>query len=126
MNQQSTQKPHRHSSRIMAMAVAILAAFERAFCLLAPRPDAIRKFTADAQQTGIDVRVDCFFPSNHAGGSGRSPAVVTLHGVEGSVFLRHRHYWDARKIAEAHGGSLTFENRARGQGCRVRMRLPLA
>ena len=32
----------------------------------------------------------------------------------------------SRQITEAHGGSLTFENRAAGQGCRVRMRLPLA
>jgi two-component system nitrogen regulation sensor histidine kinase NtrY len=32
----------------------------------------------------------------------------------------------SRQIAEAHGGSLTFEDRGAGQGCRVRMRLPLA
>lgn len=32
----------------------------------------------------------------------------------------------SRQIAEAHGGSLTLENRAEGQGCRARLRLPLA
>jgi carboxymethylenebutenolidase len=106
MNQQSTDNPRRQSSWITAMAVAVLAAFERALGLFAPRPDTIRTFTADEQETGIDVRVDCFFPSNHAGGSGRSPAVIMLHGVEGSVFLRHRHYRDARKIAR--GGYAVF------------------
>jgi len=31
-----------------------------------------------------------------------------------------------RQIAEAHGGSLTLENREHGRGCRARLRLPLA
>ena len=32
----------------------------------------------------------------------------------------------SRQIAEAHGGSLTLENRSDGQGCCARLRLPLA
>ncbi len=32
----------------------------------------------------------------------------------------------SRQIAEAHGGSLTLENRTEERGCRARMRLPLA
>ena len=32
----------------------------------------------------------------------------------------------SRQIAEAHGGSLTLENRGDGSGCRARLRLPLA
>ena len=32
----------------------------------------------------------------------------------------------SRQIAEAHGGSLTLENRRRGRGARARLRLPLA
>ena len=32
----------------------------------------------------------------------------------------------SRQIAEAHGGSLTLENRTDRRGCRARMRLPLA
>jgi PAS domain S-box-containing protein len=31
----------------------------------------------------------------------------------------------SRQIAEAHGGTLTLENRARGRGCEARLRLPL-
>ena len=31
----------------------------------------------------------------------------------------------SRQIAEAHGGSLTLENRAPGPGCEARLRLPL-
>ena len=31
----------------------------------------------------------------------------------------------SRQIAEAHGGSLTLENRVSGQGCRARLKLPL-
>jgi signal transduction histidine kinase len=31
----------------------------------------------------------------------------------------------SRQIAEAHGGSLTLENRAAGPGCRARLKLPL-
>ena len=31
----------------------------------------------------------------------------------------------SRQIAEAHGGALTLENRAGGQGCQARLRLPL-
>jgi nitrogen fixation/metabolism regulation signal transduction histidine kinase len=31
----------------------------------------------------------------------------------------------SRQIAEAHGGSLTLENRAKGPGCEARLRLPL-
>jgi signal transduction histidine kinase len=31
----------------------------------------------------------------------------------------------SRQIAEAHGGSLTLENRSDGQGCRALLRLPL-
>jgi signal transduction histidine kinase len=30
----------------------------------------------------------------------------------------------SRQIAEAHGGSLTLENRAQGRGCIARLRLP--
>ena len=30
----------------------------------------------------------------------------------------------SRQIAEAHGGSLTLENRSGGPGCRARLRLP--
>ena len=32
----------------------------------------------------------------------------------------------SRQIAEAHGGSLTLENRPQGRGCRARLRLPLS
>jgi nitrogen fixation/metabolism regulation signal transduction histidine kinase len=32
----------------------------------------------------------------------------------------------SRQIAEAHGGSLTLENRRQGRGCEARLRLPLA
>ena len=32
----------------------------------------------------------------------------------------------SRQIAEAHGGALTLENRASGQGCRARLKLPLS
>ncbi|MBD0372606.1 MAG: PAS domain-containing sensor histidine kinase, partial [Pyrinomonadaceae bacterium] len=31
----------------------------------------------------------------------------------------------SRQIAEAHGGSLTLENRADGPGCQAHLRLPL-
>ena len=31
----------------------------------------------------------------------------------------------SRQIAEAHGGSLTLENRADGPGCRALLRLPI-
>jgi signal transduction histidine kinase len=31
----------------------------------------------------------------------------------------------SRQIAEAHGGTLTLENRANGRGCEARLRLPL-
>jgi signal transduction histidine kinase len=31
----------------------------------------------------------------------------------------------SRQIAEAHGGSLSLENRTTGQGCQARIRLPL-
>jgi signal transduction histidine kinase len=31
----------------------------------------------------------------------------------------------SRQVAEAHGGSLTLENRREGRGCRARLRLPL-
>jgi signal transduction histidine kinase len=31
----------------------------------------------------------------------------------------------SRQIAEAHGGSLTLENRKDGPGCEARLRLPL-
>ena len=31
----------------------------------------------------------------------------------------------SRQIAEAHGGSLTLENRKKGTGCVARLRLPL-
>jgi len=31
----------------------------------------------------------------------------------------------SRQIAEAHGGTLTLENRRGGKGCEARLRLPL-
>jgi signal transduction histidine kinase len=31
----------------------------------------------------------------------------------------------SRQIAEAHGGTLTLENRSLGSGCEARLRLPL-
>jgi signal transduction histidine kinase len=31
----------------------------------------------------------------------------------------------SRQIAEAHGGSLTLQNRRSGQGCEARVRLPV-
>jgi phospholipase/carboxylesterase len=101
MSQQSTEDPNRPGNGwIATTVVAVLKAVDWFLCFFAPRPDTHREFLVNGAHTGADkVRVDCFFPRERGGWLGNSPAVIMLHGVEGGVFLRSRHFRDAWQIA---------------------------
>ena len=67
----------------------------------------------------LEVRVVDEGPGLPATGNLFVPFVSTKQGGNGIGLVL------SRQIAEAHGGSLTLENRRQARGCEARLRLPL-
>lgn len=60
------------------------------------RPDETRSFEVEIAGESAAVRVDCFFPEQDRADL---PAVLWLHGVEGTSYYLDRHYTEARELA---------------------------
>lgn len=70
-----------------------------------PRPDVVRTFYAEPHVWGSyprppKIQVDCFFPRGQSTGDKPLPAVILLHGVEGTSYYRRLHLNNARQIAD--------------------------
>jgi signal transduction histidine kinase len=73
----------------------------------------------DGRQRGLEVWVEDDGPGIPETANLFVPFFTTKPGGSGIGLVL------SRQIAEAHGGTLTLENRTRGQGCEARLRLPV-